>query len=185
MSHFEFLAVMVSIILGLGIVRMLDSFDAVFSKDRYWPHALWVLTIFWLHVQNWWAFWEIRLIDFNVLHYSIWIAYASLMFLLAAALTNRSNEHESWEELFCRQRRWFFGVLVVTIVGAILISRVFYGATLLHPYRIYQFTLLAIAVFAFVKDGKQIHKAISALFMTLAICGQLVFRFMPDLFATG
>ena len=182
MTHFEYISVMVSIIIGLGIVRLLGSLDKVFSEHRYWPHAVWVLTLFWLHVQNWWAFWEIRAVSFNVALYSIWVGYASLLYLTTVALTNRRSNDTPWKEHFFAQRRWFFGVLILTIIMAIFVTRLFFGASLLHPYRIIQFTLLALAILAFVSDREKLHKVVSTLFFILMAVGVSVFRYLPDLF---
>lgn len=185
MTHFEYIAVMVSIIMGLGIVRLLGSLDKVFSEHRYWPHAVWILTLFWLHVQNWWAFWEMRTVSFNVAMYSVWIGYASLLYLTTVTLTNRRSNDTPWREHFFAQRQWFFGVLILTIIAAILVTRLFFGASLLHPYRIIQFSLLALAILAAVSDREGMHKVISALFFVLMAVGISIFRFLPDLFRSA
>lgn len=104
MTHFEYVAVIVSIILGLGIVRLLSSLDQIFSKDRYWPHAVWVITIFWMHTQNWWAFWDMRNLSFNVVLYSLWVGFVSLMYLCTVALTSRKNDEIAWKEHYYGQK---------------------------------------------------------------------------------
>ena len=185
MTHFEYISVMVSIIMGLGIVRLLGSFDKVFSEHRYWPHAVWVLTLFWLHVQNWWAYWEIRTVSFNVALYSTWVGYASLMYLTTVALTNRRSDDTPWKEHFFAQRRWFFGVMILTIILAIFLTRLFFGASLLHPYRAIQLTLLALVIWAAVSDREKYHKIISVLFFIFMAIGISIFRFLPDLFRSA
>ena len=171
--------------MGLGIVRLLGSLDKVFSKHRYWPHAVWVVTLFWMHVQNWWAFWEIRNASLNVALYSIWVGYASLLYLTTVALTNRRSNDTPWKEHFFAQRRWFFGVLILTIIMAIFITRLFFGASLLHPYRVIQFSFLALAILAAVSDREKLHEVISALFFILMAVGIAIFRFLPDLFQSA
>lgn len=171
--------------MGLGIVRLLGSLDKVFSEHRYWPHAVWVLTLFWLHVQNWWAFWDTRNVSFNVALYSIWVGYASLLYLTTVALTNRRSNDTPWKEHFFAQRRWFFGVLILTIIMAIFITRLFFGASLSHPYRVIQFSFLALAILAVVSDREKLHEVISALFFILMAVGVAIFRFLPDLFQSA
>lgn len=63
MSPFEYVAVLVSIILGLGITQIITGLaDALHQKNVrfYWPHVLWVLLVFILHVHEWWIFYEMR-----------------------------------------------------------------------------------------------------------------------------
>lgn len=182
MTHFEYIAVMMSIILGLGIIRLLGSLETVFSKHRYWPHAVWVISLFWLHVQNWWGLWELRKLSFNVIIYSAMIVYVSLLYLCTVALTNRASNDTPWKEHFFDQRRWFFGVLILTILVAIFSTRLFLGASLLHPYRIVQFSLLGLAILALVSDSENVQKGSSALFFVLMAFGISAFRFLPDMF---
>ena len=182
MTHFEYIAVIVSIILGLGIVRLLGILDQVFSKDRYWPHAVWVITVFWMHVQNWWAFWDMRTTDFNVVLYTIWVGFVSLMYMCTVALTNKRNDDTSWKAHYYEQRRWFFGVLALTILAAIFVSFVFFGTSFLHPYRALQLTLLILSIVAFLTDRERIHGPLSVLFLVLFFAGFSMFRFLPGLF---
>lgn len=182
MTHFEYISVMMSIIMGLGIIRLLGSFENVFSKDHYWPHAIWVVSLFWLHVQNWWGFWELRNVSFNVMGYSVFIGYASLLYLSAVALTNRADNTTSWREHYFAQRRWIFGVMILTILVAIFSTRILLGASLLHPYRIVQFSLLILAVLALVSERENVHKCVSVVFFSIMAVGISAFRFLPDMF---
>ena len=182
MTHFEYIAVIVSIILGLGIVRLLGSLDQVFSKDRYWPHAVWVITIFWLHVQNWWAFWDMRTISFNIALYIIWIVLVSLMYLCSVALTNRKTDEVPWKEHYYQQKNWFFGVQAATIVAAIFVSFIFFGTSFLHPYRALQLSLLVLAIVLIFSDREKVHEIVSVLFLSLFFVGFSIFRFFPGLF---
>ncbi len=58
-SAFEYVTVLISIILGLGITQILTGIADLFQKsDRvkfYWPHILWVLFVLILHIQEWWV----------------------------------------------------------------------------------------------------------------------------------
>ena len=182
MTHFEYVAVIVSIILGLGIVRLLSSLDQIFSKDRYWPHAVWVITIFWMHTQNWWAFWDMRNLSFNVVLYSLWVGFVSLMYLCTVALTSRKNDEIAWKEHYYGQKNWFFGVLIVTIIAAIFVSLLFFDASFLHPYRALQTSLLLLAILSFFSEREKVHEVVSVLFLVLFFVGFSIFRFFPDLF---
>lgn len=182
MSHFEYVAVMISIIMGLGIIRLLSSLEAVFSQQRYWPHALWVLTMFWAHVQNWWGLWELNGLSFTVVIYSMTIVYASLMYLCAVALTNKTREEMSWKEYFFSQRRWFFGVFSITTFFAIFSTRIVLDAPLLHPYRIVQFTILAASIVGFFSAKEAVHKTVVIVVFLMFVFGVSLFRYLPNLY---
>lgn len=64
MSAFEYVTVLISIILGLGITQILTGIADLFHKSEkvtlYWPHVLWVLFVLILHIQEWWVTYELK-----------------------------------------------------------------------------------------------------------------------------
>ena len=80
MTHFEFITVAVSIILGLGVIQILSNLDRVLAQPRrYWLHSAWVFMLFWLLIQNWWAFWDLKDIDWNLGYFSLLVTYISAL----------------------------------------------------------------------------------------------------------
>ncbi len=90
-SAFEYVTVLISIILGLGITQILTGIaDLIHQSGRvkvYWPHLLWVLIVLVLHVQEWWVTYDLR-------HYVPWrlptflfiMIYPVILFILARLL---------------------------------------------------------------------------------------------------
>ena len=64
MQLFEFLMVLMSIIVGLGIAALLagvaDLLRARNSTSFYWVHSLLVAVIFLALAQVWWESWDLR-----------------------------------------------------------------------------------------------------------------------------
>ena len=64
MSLFEFLMVLVSIIVGLGVAEILTGIAQQIrfraSSIGYWVHSCGVTLIFLALLQNWWELWELR-----------------------------------------------------------------------------------------------------------------------------
>ena len=101
MTHFEYIAVAVSIILGLGVIQLLSNSDRVFAKPcRYWLHSAWVFILFWILVQNWWAFWDLKDVAWNLGYFSLWVTYVSGLYLMVLALTKTNSAEASWEEVY-------------------------------------------------------------------------------------
>jgi hypothetical protein len=63
-SHFEYITVLISIILGMGITEILSSVGNVILRwervKLYWPHSVLVLLVFVFHFQEWWVVFELR-----------------------------------------------------------------------------------------------------------------------------
>jgi hypothetical protein len=60
MSDFEFLSVLVSIVIGLGLTHLLSGLGrAFYARELYRldpVHVAWTITILFLLVLNWWVF---------------------------------------------------------------------------------------------------------------------------------
>ena len=64
MSAFEYITVLIAIVLGLGIAQILTGLASLIKKSYkvnfYWPHLLWIIFILLLHVQEWWITYELK-----------------------------------------------------------------------------------------------------------------------------
>lgn len=90
-SAFEYITVLISIILGLGITQILTGIaDLIHQSKRvkiYWPHALWVIVVLILHVQDWWATFDLRSLGPWSLPLFLFImVYPVVLFVLARLL---------------------------------------------------------------------------------------------------
>ncbi len=67
MSLFEFVTVMISMILALCLGQLLRSASYLAKTDRevvaYRPYALWFISIVLAVVNHWWSLWDLRDID--------------------------------------------------------------------------------------------------------------------------
>ena len=64
MSAFEYLSVLISIILALGMTRVLagvgEMLQARSHRHIYWVHAIWIVNLFLYMVIAWWIFYRWR-----------------------------------------------------------------------------------------------------------------------------
>ena len=64
MSAFEYVTVLISIVISLGITQILTGVASVLKKinkvQLYWPHLLWVIFVLLLHIQEWWVTYELK-----------------------------------------------------------------------------------------------------------------------------
>ena len=62
MGLFEFLMVLVSVVIGLGITEILTGWaNLLRARDEirfYWIHVLFQLGVFFALLQQWWEFWD-------------------------------------------------------------------------------------------------------------------------------
>jgi H+/Cl- antiporter ClcA len=120
MSLFEFVTVMISMILALTLGQLLSgaTFLLRTSGEVRWyaPHTLWVCGMGLGLVNHWWALWDFRDLDWNYATF-LYILIAPLMAFLAVGLLTPDRESNDMQRQFARVRRPF-GALVCAYVLA-------------------------------------------------------------------
>jgi hypothetical protein len=110
------------IVVGLGITRMLTGVASFIQHpDRHQVsalHLLWAgsmlleFTLFW-----WWEFGLTQIEQWNLGVFLFLVAYAVVLYLLAALLfPDHISEYNGYEDFFIKRRRWFFGLLATGFV---------------------------------------------------------------------
>src|SRR4051794_30684556 len=118
MDMFNYVMVLASVIIGLGITHLLQGVGRIVEhpgrEKTYWVHLLWVAAIF-LRAIFWWWF-EFRLsktAEWTFTLYVFVLAYAFLIYLWCALLFPRDLEgYDGFKAYFYSRRRWFFGLLL-------------------------------------------------------------------------
>lgn len=127
-SPFEYVSILVSIILGLGITQLLSSFsDLLFSFKKtkfYWPHTLWILFVLFLHIQDWFITYQLK--DKAVWHLPelFFILLYPIALFCAAKMLLPANENEERfnMKLFYQNQ---FPIIFIIIGSSVLISILF------------------------------------------------------------
>jgi hypothetical protein len=119
MGMFEYVAVLTSIIVGLGITHLLQGIARLIQHPEqgrpYWVHLVWVFYMFMLAVFWWW--WEFRLELLDLWTFQVYvfvIFYAVAVYLLCAMLFPQSLDgYDGFKGYFYSRRAWFFGLFIV------------------------------------------------------------------------
>jgi hypothetical protein len=119
LSVFEYLGVLLSVVIGLGLTHLLTGLSkTIHHRDTlrpYWVQLLWVFNIGLYIVAVWWGMfsWSEQG-TWSFLQFLFILLYAVLLFLLASLLFpwDMTPDHDL-EEHFWRTRPWFFAVLAL------------------------------------------------------------------------
>ncbi len=126
MSDFEFLSVLVSIVIGLGLTHMLAGLGRVIHfrhQNRLDPvHMAWSVTVFLVLVLNWWVFLLWREFEYwNFATYIAVIIWTASMYVLALALyPPQLTGQVDFGEVFTANRSWFMITFTVMILLDVL-----------------------------------------------------------------
>jgi hypothetical protein len=123
LSTFDYLAVLISIILGLGITHLLGGLGRLL-QDRvrvrtYWPAVVWVCVLLLLHVQTWWAMFGLRSLDsWTFFVFLLVLMQPVVLFMLAALVLPdaRADGERDLRANYYAQSRWFFALAVLLLV---------------------------------------------------------------------
>ena len=118
MEMFNYVMVLASVIIGLGITHLLQGVGGIVQHPNrnkvYWIHLLWVAATF-LRAIFWWWF-EFRLsktTEWTFILYLFVLGYAVLIYLWCALLFPRDlADYDGFKGYFYSRRQWFFGLLL-------------------------------------------------------------------------
>ncbi len=117
MSVFEYLAVFITLTMGLGATHLFTGLSKlIHARDTvklYWVHSLWTLNTLIYIVIIWWGmFWWDGLDNWNFFQFLFIVTYAVMLFFLASLLYPWSMPVDfDCDDHFYRTRHWFFGVM--------------------------------------------------------------------------
>lgn len=118
MTLFEYLGVLISVVMGLGVTHLLIGASKVIqNRDSvrvYWVHAVWTVNILIYILVIWWGmFWWSSLEEWTFYNFLFVTLYAIVLFILAAMLYPWDVPTDfDYEEHFFKNRAWFFGLFV-------------------------------------------------------------------------
>lgn len=184
MSHFEYIMVMVAIILGLGLTLALRGISRLIRSTRREPAVvLWAIFLVFLYLQNWWAFWDMEGVnDWNILKFLFIALYVCTIYAMTELMLPMASTPDiDWLEHFKSIRKWFFGMTVALAVLGITLSWYISGVPLVHPYRAMQLIILFMAIIGWLTPNVAIHRWIALLFILVLFTGQVLFRLFPGL----
>ena len=183
MSLFEFLMVMVSIIIGLGISELLRGVARLIRSRRetkaYWVQLVLVAAIFIVFVQQWWEFWQLReLQEWTFALVLLYLAELVGLYLIAHLLFPEHVRGVDLRTYYYGEMRaaWWIGIATV------LIAMTFWPVAIGHPVFIADnlSTWVALGSFIILAVSKRplVHSTLVPLFLLFAIWDVVEFSFV-------
>jgi len=117
-NPFDYLTILVSIVLGLAITNVLTRLANVITArhrvDFYWPPIAWAIWIFFISVQHWCAQWSVRHSQaYNFGSFWLQVLVPVVLFLLSALVLPERDENGRLDLglWYFHNRAWFFALL--------------------------------------------------------------------------
>jgi hypothetical protein len=161
MSPFEYVIVLISIILGLGITLVLTGVAEMIKRwktiKHFWPYQIWIALTFILHLQEWWTTYELRSVAVWTLPSFLFVAsYPILLFILANLLfpTDWSKEGLDLKEFYFDNYKKFFACAIV-LAGLSILQNVLLSGYQLKNQSV-QISILIIFSFMLIRPTRNV-----------------------------
>jgi len=193
-EQFEYVMVLVSIIVALAIAHLLMAIAETIHRIRGLGepiklgvvYSLWIGYVFIWLVSFWW--WEFKFqettVEWSLGLYFFIVAYAALLFLLATILVpHRMRGVSDGYEYFMQGRKWFFGLLILMLpidMADSFLKGDEYSLRVAYEFRLFGTSILVswgpplIAYILGIVSNRRLVQIAAAL---LAFTGQLAYLF--------
>jgi hypothetical protein len=186
MTLFEYVTVAVSIVLSLGVVRLLDGVRFAASRERgYWVHLAWIATKLFNHALYWWGLWATRdAVAWNFASF-IWVlAFPGILYLQSTALvTTTPGDISSWREHFFSIRRWFLAINLVLNLHVFVSSLLLLDVPLVDTSRIPLLLVFVLYVAGILSPNPRLHGLIAGVVLAVQVLGFGRVWFEPGAYA--
>ena len=120
MGIFEYVSVLTSIIIGLGLTVLLRGVSVLIQHPRRakadWTHLLWTLYVFQSLIWWWWFQFRLDGVAWTSTLYLFVVLYAVVAYLMCAVLFPTDIEgYDGYNDYFMSRRRWFFSLLIASV----------------------------------------------------------------------
>jgi len=180
-NPFEYVSILVSIILGLGITQLLSAFSDLLYNYRkvkfYWPHSFWIVFILFLHIQDWFITYQLRDKQvWNLPELSFVLFYPITLFMVAKMLlpTNESEERNDMKSFYFSQYPILFLITSLSIISSLVFNYYFLHVTALQQVPLFLF--LAAMIYLPIKkvDNELIHKILAVAIVALSLVSVVI-----------
>jgi hypothetical protein len=179
MNKFDYLSVLVSIIVALGISHILSSVARLINRRRrvrpYAPTLIWMSALFVLLVFIWWVSFYRREIEhwtfFGFLLYLLLPILISILgYLLVPELELEMEPEFDLEKQYYHNRQWFFGILGGLTVISFFEDAVRWGAPRLEdPNFFIRVAFIPVCIGGFVIRAKQAQTSIALIYLVMLL----------------
>jgi hypothetical protein len=167
MDQFNYLAVLISIILGLGITQLLSGFGRWIehrtSFRAYAPAICWAFVLLVIQVQCWWAMFGLReQTDWTFLKFMAVLLQPIILYLQAiVVLPGASSTTLDLRSNYYAQRSWFFGLMIALLVASVAKDLILNGGLPETENLAFHGLMLVTAAIAMATDRPRVHEVIA------------------------
>lgn len=182
MDAFNYLSVLVSIILGLGITQLLSALGRSLEyrdRDRlYWPSMAWFVVLLLAHIQTWWSFFGLYdHANWDFLQFVFVLLQPIGLYLLSVlTLPSPGADTTNLKIWYFANRRVFFVLLMVFLFFSLMRDLVITGSLPEIKNLVFHLVFFLASLAATLSPNEKFHKGL-AVFAVSSFAAYIYFLF--------
>lgn len=174
MQLFEFVMILVSIILGLGVTEVLSGLGRLLRERSsvrwYWIHSVFQFGIFLGLFQMWWESWDYRLLTEITFPQSLVLVLGPISaFLIAHLLYPESVQDVDLREYYFAQCGLLWGLVALSTVIGTFVKPVAFGAVILQPDNVSGLLTIPLAVTLALSRSERTHAIAASTILVILV----------------
>jgi hypothetical protein len=185
MGAFEYLSVLISIILALGMTRVLAGVGEMLQARRhrriYWVHVVWIVNLFIYLIVAWWIFYRWRNQQSWYFYLFVFVLISPTILYLASMLlfpweANTDGSVDYRRHYYANHRAFFviFSLFPVVDIADTLLKGIPHFVALGSPYVISSALYFIGMVTAAITQNKRYHQFYAIFFLVQTIVISLI-----------
>lgn len=174
MGLFEFLMVLVSVVIGLGLTEILTGgANLLRARDAvrfYWIHVLFQVGVFFALLQQWWEFWDMEEMgEISFLAVLAILAPPIFLFLIANLLYPTKAEGADLEEYYYRQSPLLWGLVIAGTLEGTFLQPVVFGDPVFHPANISGIPMVMLCAVLAASKSRRVHSVLAPIIILMVL----------------
>ena len=177
MNNFPIVATVISMVLGLGVTRLLMGLVTVFRIRRTaamdWVPLVWTGILFLMQLQFWWAINGLSRLqkDFSFAAFVFLVLLTMMLFLSAALLLPSRNEDEARGLRHYHETDGRYGLLTLAafLVLGFAANEIFFGQKLSSLSAMLDIPMIILPVAAFLARPRRFYSGIALIYVPLML----------------
>ena len=187
MTLFEFILVLVSLILAIGVTQLLQGVAKIvrYRKDlrQNWVPVCWMATLFVLTAAHWWSLWEMREAVWTFPAFFYLLLPPTLQYFAIILLVSFDPEPDgaSLSDEYQRVRVPFLGAFLVWVILVMWDGAILGVEAAWNLLRVNQIFGVAMLVLGLASSRWAVQKFVAVAMLASLLFGSFVLRFLPGI----
>jgi hypothetical protein len=181
MDRFNFLMVLMSIIIGLGVTELLVNVARQIkhrkSGKAFWVHSGVVVLLFLAFLQVWWESWQLRVVDEWAFPYLLLMLATPVgLFLISHLIFPDDFENADFEVYYFENTRLLWPAGAVTVLAALIFQPIAFGGEFISADNAPSLSMIGFFIILTVFRARALHLAAIPILILALLIDVMVFR---------